>query len=64
MTDGFYLRSLDERLKESARQRDRYWADPQYRLDRVNRARARYGLPPRQSVAEINPWGKNDRALA
>ncbi len=49
-----------DRLYESCRQRRRYQTDPAYRLDRVNRARARVGLPPRQSPDEINPWGMND----
>jgi hypothetical protein len=39
-----------DRLYESARQRLRYQTDPAYRLDRINRARKRLGLPPHQSL--------------
>jgi hypothetical protein len=35
---------------ESARQRRRYQTDPAYRLDRINRARKRLGLPPHRSL--------------
>jgi hypothetical protein len=41
-----------DRLYESCRQRRRYHSDPAYRLDRINRARARVGLEPRQSLDE------------
>lgn len=53
-----YLRSLDERIKESARQRDRYWTDPQFRLDRVNRARARLGRPLARSLEDVGKRGQ------
>ena len=35
---------------ESARQRRRYQTDPAYRLDRINRARKRFGLPPHETL--------------
>lgn len=41
-----------DRLYESCRQRRRYHTDPAYRLDRINRARKRFGLPPHQSLDE------------
>lgn len=38
---------------EAARQRRRYQTDPAYRLDRINRARKRFGIPPAQSLDEV-----------
>lgn len=35
---------------EAARQKRRYHTDPAYRLDRINRARERFGLPPHPSL--------------
>lgn len=35
---------------EAARQRRRYHTDPAYRLDRINRARIRAGLPPHETI--------------
>lgn len=35
---------------EAARQRRRYQTDPAYRLDRINRARKRLGLPAHGSL--------------
>jgi hypothetical protein len=35
---------------EAARQRRRYQTDPAYRLDRINRARKRFGLPPHETL--------------
>ena len=46
------LPHYSDRLYESARQRRRYATDPAYRLDRINRARVRVGLPPRASLDE------------
>ena len=46
------LPHYSDRLYESARQRRRYATDPAYRLDRINRARARFGLPTRASLDE------------
>lgn len=37
---------------EAARQRRRYQTDPAYRLDRINRARSRFGLAPHKSLDE------------
>lgn len=51
--DGFYSRSLEERRKEAARQKARYWSDPEFRLDRINRARARQGLPPYTGIEHV-----------
>ena len=34
-----------DRLYESCRQRRRYLTDPAFRLDRINRSRARRGAP-------------------
>lgn len=39
-----------DRCYESARQRRRYHTDPAYRLDRINRARKRFGLAPHRSL--------------
>lgn len=39
-----------DRLYESCRQKRRYHSDPSYRLDRINRARKRLGLPPHRSL--------------
>ena len=44
-----------DRLYESCRQRRRYATDPAYRLDRINRARKRFGLLPRASIDEVAP---------
>ncbi len=41
-----------DRCYESARQRRRYHSDPAYRLDRINRARQRVGLPPHKSLGD------------
>jgi hypothetical protein len=38
---------------EAARQRRRYHTDPAYRLDRINRARKRFGLPPHDSIETV-----------
>jgi hypothetical protein len=38
---------------EAARQRRRYHTDPNYRLDRINRARKRFGLPPHESLETV-----------
>jgi hypothetical protein len=35
---------------EAARQKRRYHTDAAYRLDRINRARKRFGLPPHESI--------------
>jgi hypothetical protein len=35
---------------EAARQKRRYQTDPSYRLDRINRARKRFGLAPHTSL--------------
>jgi hypothetical protein len=38
---------------------ERYWNDPDYRLQCINRDRARRGAPPLQSVDDIRSgWGK------
>lgn len=37
---------------EAARQRRRYHTDPLYRLDRINRARKRFGIAPARSLDE------------
>lgn len=50
-----------ERGYEAARQRRRYQTDPEYRLDRVNRARKRLGLPPAKSPDEIGRQGQRVR---
>lgn len=42
-----------DRLYESARQRRRYQTDPAYRLDRINRARKRFGLPPHETLETV-----------
>lgn len=52
-----YLRSLEDRRKESARQRQRYWSDPEFRLDRINRARARFGIQPADSLDDVQHKG-------
>jgi hypothetical protein len=41
-----------DRCYESARQKRRYQTDPAYRLDRINRARKRFGLTPHKSLDE------------
>lgn len=42
-----------DRLYESCRQRRRYLTDPAYRLDRINRARKRFGLPPHETLETV-----------
>jgi hypothetical protein len=37
---------------EAARQKRRYHTDPAYRLDRINRARKRAGLPPHETLGQ------------
>ena len=43
-TDAYY---------EAARQKRRYHTDPAYRLDRINRARKRFGLPPHETLETV-----------
>ena len=46
---------------ETARQNRRYATDPVYRLDRINRARIRFGAEPLQSLDQAklrNPMVK------
>lgn len=43
-TDAYY---------EAARQKRRYHTDPAYRLDRINRARSRFGLAPHKSLDSV-----------
>jgi hypothetical protein len=46
------LPRYDDPYYEAARQKRRYHTDPIYRLDRINRARKRFGLPPHKSLDE------------
>jgi hypothetical protein len=46
------LPNYKDRLYESCRQRRRYHSDPAYRLDRINRARKRFGLPPYEKLEQ------------
>jgi len=48
---------IEERKRLSRIHRRRYWSDPEYRLRKINRSRAGQGLPPRQSVDEIQTRG-------
>lgn len=48
-----YQTSLEERLRCSRYNRDRYQRDPEYRLRRLNAGRIHQGLKPRASVDEI-----------
>ena len=51
---------LKQRLYIAAYYRERYRTDPEYRLRKVNCLRARQGLPPRASVADLNIKGRRD----
>lgn len=47
-----YVMPLEDRQREAAWQRGRYRSDPTFRLDRINRVRARRGQPVLQSLCE------------
>lgn len=51
---------LKDRLRIAAYYRERYQRDDAYRLRKVSELRARYGLPPRASVADLNIKGRRD----
>lgn len=48
-----YAMLLEDRLYEAEWQRNRYREDPAWRLDRINRTRARRGKPLASSLDEI-----------
>lgn len=45
--------SLRDRQRFARNKRERYHRDPAYRLERINASRARKGLPPYGSLAEV-----------
>lgn len=48
-----YRTSLQKRRRRVERFKERYWTDPQYRLDRINADRIRRGRPVLGSLDEI-----------
>ena len=48
-----YATPLAERQRIAAYYRDRYRRDPEWRLRKLNRSRAGFGLPPYDSVDQI-----------
>ena len=53
-----FCRTLEERLRHSERQHERYWGDEAYRLRMVNNARRRLGLPLAESIGDIRKRGQ------
>ena len=51
----FYEHTLEVRRRRCEAEKARYRADPAYRLDKINRARAHAGYAPRASLAEVAP---------
>lgn len=45
--------SLRDRQRFARNKRERYHRDPDYRLRRINETRARKGLPPYDSLADV-----------
>lgn len=52
-----YATSLSERQRIARYYRERYWNDPEWRLKKLNRSRAGFGLPPHDSVEQIQTRG-------
>jgi hypothetical protein len=52
-----YATPLKERQRIAAYYRRRYWSDPERRLRCINSSRVAQGLPPRQSIDEIQTRG-------
>lgn len=48
-----FTRSLAERRADAARIARRYREDPDFRLQRINRARVHQGYPPRASLDDV-----------
>ena len=59
-----YRTSLNKRRYQSARIMERYWSDPQFRLECVNKDRARRGAPLLTCPTQIRsgwpklPWAE------
>ena len=49
--------SLERRRYEAAWNKHRYWSDPAFRLDRINRNRALRGRPLLASIEEVATRG-------
>ena len=48
-----YATPLKERERIARYYRERYWRDPEFRLRKLNRSRAWFGLPPHGHIDEI-----------
>jgi hypothetical protein len=48
-----FSKPLIERQLDAERMNRRYRTDPEFRLHRINRARAHQGLPPRASLDDV-----------
>jgi hypothetical protein len=51
-------RSFAAKNRASKYHVDRYWSEPELRLKKINRARVWQGLPPRQSLDEVETHGR------
>lgn len=52
-----YATDLRERQRIASYYKRRYWSDPAWRLKKLNRSRAGFGLPPLESVEQIATRG-------
>lgn len=48
---------FEERQRIARYYRERYWSDPEFRLRKLNRSRAGFGLAPHESVDDIQTRG-------
>jgi hypothetical protein len=52
-----YATPLKERERIARYYRQRYWSDPEFRLRKLNRSRAGFGLSPHECVSQIKTRG-------